>query len=226
MSTFLELVNKAKSELGVEGAALVAVTSQTAMAAKLVAWVAKANLYVQNIHTDWNFLWSEFSYNTVLGTSTITVPANLNVWDTETFWIDYATATAKKLDFMQYREFKASLGYGIKTNSTPDTVTIKPNKDIIVDPPTDGVYVITADYWMSPTTLVNAADTSAIPAQFEDIIVAKAKMYFADEEEFPELYAIASKEFDDILVLLEASELPGRERNNLTEAPESTVLPV
>ena len=226
MSTFLQLINTAKLELGIEGADLVSTTSQLGMNAKLVNWVAEADYAIQTLHFDWNFLWTQFTYSTVVGDSVITQPSDLGVWDTEAVWLDYTANTAARLNYVSYKEFVATQGYGVKTNSTPSLFTVRPDLDLKLDPPADAVYSITADYWKAPTKMADAADTSSIPAQYERVVILRTKMYFAEEEEFPQLYSMAQQEYLELLDKLEKHQLPELERQGLTIAPELTVRPL
>jgi len=226
MSTFLQLVNQAKLEIGVEGAALSTVDSQVGMPEKLVSWVAEADYTIQGLFSDWNFLWSSFSYSTVVGSKDITKPIDLGEWDTESFWLDYSTSVPSKLANRTYVYYRDVLRPGVATQSDPTSVIVAPDGDIILYPTPATVQSLTANYWVRPTKLVDGADQTVIPPQYERIIVVKAKMYFAEEQEVPTLYNAALAEYQDLLLHLKAHELPGQKRKLRAESPEFAVRAV
>ena len=55
-------------------------------------------------------------------------------------------------------------------------------------------------------------DISAIPPRFHKIIIARAKMYYAENEDAPEIMAGSLAEFEDLLDKLEADQLTITER--------------
>lgn len=215
---FLQLVNQTKLELGVEGAALVTVSSQTGMPGKLVSWVAQADSYIQALHFDWDFLWKQFAVSTQIGISAYSRPSDLGLWDRESFWLDYSLATSTKLRVFEYRKYRDQIRPGVKTNARPTVVTIKPDKNLVLDPPPDAVYSMTADYWQKPVVMADSTDTSLIPEQYHRVIIARAKLFYAEEEEVATLRQDALAEYLEQLDKLEAHQLPEQERRAQGEA--------
>ncbi len=72
------------------------------------------------------------------------------------------------------------------------------------------------------------ASTSAIPTRFERIIIAKAKIHYAEHEEFPNVYELATKEYEELYQKLAAAELPGQaaRRRAGTHDIKLTIRPV
>jgi len=231
MSTYLQLVQQLQRDLGVTGAAIPAVTGQSSINEKLVNWIADADEFIQSLYWDWKFLWSEYSIATVAGNPAPTVPSDLGVWDRESFWLDYTLATKKKLEYLDYYEWRDSLGHGVKTNSKPNYITIKPNNSIILERPPDAVYTLTGEYWKTPARMTANADVSAIPAQFHRIIVVQAKLWYAEEEEIPTVYQAAQAELmgDEkgnlgLMDKLKSHQLPGQDVRRMAQGPSMTVV--
>lgn len=226
MSTYLQLVNNLKREVGVAGSDVVTVSGQTAMLGKLVNWIADADEYIQSLHWDWKFLWNQYSQATVSGNAAPVVPSTVNVWDRDSFYIDRTTASYKRLTEVPYDTYLHSYGLGTHTNRKPDSVIIKPDNSIVVYPTPNAVYTVTADYWAKPTRLSDNGDESAIPAAFHRIIVVQAKLWYAEHEEINDLYAAASRELygnkasreTGLLDRLESLQLPGQEARMMGDA--------
>lgn len=223
MPDYLTLVQQLQREVGVSGAPITTVAGQTGLAGRLVAWIADSDQYIQSLHWDWNFLWSEYSISTIVGTPNPTVPADLGVWDKESFYLDYTLATHKRLRNMGYKDWRDSAGRGVKTNRKPNYVVVKPDKSIVLEPPPDAIYTLTSDYFAKPTRMASNTDVSLIPAQFHRIIVVQAKLYFAEEQEIAavfeaaqkELYGDGSKKDPGLISMLESHELQDHERRRM-----------
>lgn len=234
MADYLTLVQQLQREVGVAGAPITTVASQTGMYSKLVNWIADADEYIQGLHTDWKFLWSEYSISTVVGNAEPTVPSDLNIWDRDAFFLNYTLASNKHLTYMEYSNYRDVYGKGVQTNRKPSFITIKPNNQIVLHSPPDAIYTLTGEYWSTVTKMSDNTDTSAIPANFHRIIVVMAKLWYAEEQEIPDVYNKAYVElYGDpserknigLLGRLEANQLPGQEGRTMGKAPEITIRP-
>src|SRR5687768_4938640 len=91
MATFLELAKDLASESGsMDPAALTNVTGLTGRPAKIVNWVRKAYVNIQNSRRDWGWLVTEFNDELIPGTPAYT-PASFNLtrfanWATDRDW--------------------------------------------------------------------------------------------------------------------------------------------
>jgi len=234
MSDFLTLVQDLQRECGVAGASITTVSGQSGMYGKLVNWIADADIHIQNLRTDWKFLWSQYSVNTSVGTSEPAVPADLNVWDRNSFYLDYSTASHKRLPELDYKKWRDGRGRGVQTNRKPANIVVKPDNQIILTSPPDGIYALTADYWKTPTKMVANTDLSDIPAHFHRIIVVQAKLWYAEEQEIPDVYKSAmvelfgdprEKEKIGLIDQLKANQLPNQERRTMSEGAPINIRP-
>jgi len=227
-STYLQLCNDLREELGETGTGPASVTSQTGIYAKIVHWIQEADFSIQGLYFDWDFMYddSTFSVATIAGTKDYTAPATLGTWDHESFYLDYSLSTYADLIRIDYRTWKNTYGRGTQTNKKPAMYTIKKNGNVILHGPPDTVYTLTAHFWSKPVKMTANADTSLIPEQYERAIIARAKMSYAEEQEFPELYEEAAQEYQEQLQRLEASELPGQENRYMGGDGEELVVRV
>ena len=223
MSTYLQLCQKITRDLGV-GTSISTVSDQIEMSRKFVDWIADADEYVQSLYFDWKFLWSQYSTTTVVGTREYSAPSDLGVWDKDSFYLDYLSDDYIKLSEIPYLIWRQAFLPGSHTNSKPSSFLLAPNHNVYLEPIPDAAYMLTADYWKSPTRMTANVDTSDIPARFERIIIARAKIYYAEHEELPNVFDLATNEFDSLLKQLEAAELPGREEYGRGHAHDSDMV--
>lgn len=234
MSNFLTLVQQLQREVGVAGSPITTVLNHTGMYSKLVNWIADADVHVQALKTDWKFLWTEYSVSTIIGIPDPTVPSDLNVWDRDSFYLDYTLASNRKLNYLDYKLWRDALGRGVQINHKPSQIVIKPNNQIILHSVPDAVYALTGEYWVKPTKMVADGDASVIPVNYERVIILQAKLWYAEEQEMPDVYKSAYNEMygdpqakKDIGLLgrLKANQLPGQEGRTMGESPNITVRP-
>ena len=214
-STYLELCNKLVQDAGITGGDLSSVTSQSGIRKKVVTWIRDADLQIQKLHRDWNFLYTEYTVATIASTKDYVKPSGMGMWDTASFCLNYTSSSPTDLGTMDYREWRDNYGKGTQTETTPSDVIIKPNKDLILYPTPDTVYTLTADYYALPTALAANTDNSAIPEQYEDVIIYKAKMMFAMHEEAQDLFKSAQYEYEKALDNLIANEAPHMNAMNM-----------
>lgn len=222
-TTFLELCRTVADECGVPRASLTEVSAATGLLGQIVRWTAQGDQETQARWMDWDFLHASFSVNTVQDTAAVSAPADIGLWDVDSFYLDYSTATHKKLTVLEYTYWRKNMRQGVKTSKKPSYVVIKPDQSLILEAPPDAAYALTADYWKRPAKMTTNTSTSSIPEEYERIIVARAKMYYAEFEAAPELMGTSQVEYDDLLDKLEAKYLP-HQSGRRTSANESMVV--
>jgi len=206
---FLELCQTARQECGIQGQGPSAVTNQSGVLKKIVDWVAKADLYIQSLHGDWDFLWEEFNGPTVPNSRDIAKPADLGMWDRESFSVDRGTEDGRSLTLIDFKEDRRN--YGERIANPPVEIVILPDGNLRLCCPADGIYSIDADYWKKPTVLSADASVPPYPLRFHWAIIERVKMYFYADQEAFELYKEAELRFNEWLNQLEANQLPGQQ---------------
>lgn len=224
-STFLQLCQKVMAECGLSGTGPASVVAQTGMAAKIVSWVQDSDIEIKSLWLDWDFMFAQFSANTVIGDPAIAAPDDIGAWDIESFCLDQATANYKQLPAIEYKVWRNTLRNGVQTNQSPDIVVIKPDQSLILHSPPDDVYSLTADYWVRPAKLAANGDTSAIPEEYERIIVARAKMMYAEHDGAQDIMVSAQVEFDYLLDRMEAKYLSSQAHRRYNDPGSLVVRP-
>jgi hypothetical protein len=214
-STYLALCQKFRQEVGVSGTGPAAVTSQTGMYAKIVEWIADADEDICSQYLDWGFLWTQWETSTIIGTKDYSAPSDFGMWDEESFYLDSTSSTYRQLKIMDYWYWRENHRNGTKTNDKPSFVVIRPDKAIIIESPPDAVYTLTADYYKTETRMTVNTDTSPIPSKFDRIIIARAKIYYAEHEDAPEVMNGAVNEYRDLMNRLESLYLPGQQARTM-----------
>lgn len=209
MSSFLQLCKKMCRDLGLKNV-VQSVENQTGMNQKIVDWIADADEEIQTLWVDWNFLWTSFSTDTVVGQLSYSPPSDIGTWDMESFYLDYSTDDYTKLNNLGYLEWRSIHRQGTQTNDAPNSFVLAPDGDIYLNPKPNAIQTLTADYWKAPTRMTLNTDTSDIPERFERIIISRAKIYYAEHEEFPTVFELATREFQGLLMRLESAELPDK----------------
>jgi len=220
--TYLQLCQKMVQDLGLQNT-ISSVLSQIGMSKKIVDWVADADEYIQSLWIDWNFLWTQHSVSTIASTRLITAPSDFSAWDNNSIFLDYTTEDWQQLHKLDYLEWRTTYGNGTQEDDQPDRFVQLPNHNLYLEPAPDKVYTFTGDYWKVVTRMAANATVSAIPARFHRIILAQAKIYYAEHDEFPTVYELASKEYAGLLKDLQAAELPGRKQLRKSTSPGETM---
>ena len=207
-STYLELCQQLVEDAGISGE-IVSVDNQTGELKRVVDWVARATTAVEGMWFNWDFLHVFHTFTTTIGVQDYPAPADFNLWDVSTGSIP---AQAQNLDYIQWTKKKRDPTAAV--SGSPYMFTVLPDKALrLYDTPTT-TQTIAIEYWKTPTTLSGNTSEPSIPAQFRDIIVAKALQYYANYESADEAKIQAAEEFGLRLNQLQASELPAHQASS------------
>jgi hypothetical protein len=86
--TFLDIVQKVVRYAGIADSGPSTVSNQAGDYLKAITYVQDAHAEIQNLHFDWDFLWSTGSLTTAPGIDLYPGSANLGVWDAGRICID------------------------------------------------------------------------------------------------------------------------------------------
>lgn len=201
--TFLELCVRVREEAGVSGDGPVSVSGQTSILSKIVNWVKKANMDILTKQSGrWLFLRK---------TKTVILPAGQNEYSLASLDITASEINAvrtslsnsyKVVDFSDYLDMQSNNRlFGCIS-------TLNNNGNLVLYPVPNEPLTVTIDYFAEPKELKNNLDVPQIPSKFQEIIIAKALMYYANYEEDNLLYQRANIEYEDWLTKLANSQLP------------------
>ena len=239
MSTYLVLCQDMARDVGIPGTGPSTTTTTTLSEEEtsVVRYINQADQDIQSRWFDWNFLWEEASITAISGTATLTnantgfpgshadYPA-LGNWKLDSIVWDKTSASYQILEYMQYNEYRENYKYGTIDSDVPEVFTVRPDGNLDLYPTPNSATVVSAEYWRTPIVLsdiispaTNADDNvSAIPARFHKIIIARAKMYYAENEDAPEIMAGSLAEFEDLLDKLESDQLPRQKNRRFSSA--------
>lgn len=210
--TFLELVRALHSEVGAAGSQPAAVTGQVKENQRLVNWIKRADLRIQNLWINWKFLTATFDTNNVTtqGVATLAKPADLKTWDLATFKIQYPGETQySPIDVVEFEDVKSEVFY--TDEGPPDRVIVMPDNSLKFDPVPDGAYTIEATYYQKPTAMTADNDVSVIPEEYhESAILGRAMIFYANFENAPEIKEQGSELYSEGLDELENHQLPNQ----------------
>jgi hypothetical protein len=218
--TFLQLVQRLRSEAGVSGADPVTCQNQSGELLRLVRWINDAWLDIQNKRADWFFLRSQFSFqtNTASNQQSYTPiqcnTTNFGNWKRDSLRI-YTTslgfANEMILPFAPYDAFRNLYLYGANRSNymRPSLYSIDPQKNIVLGGPPDLVgYTINGEYYAVATYLQNDTDIPVLPPQYQMAIVWRALMWYGQYEGAAEAAERGTAEFRALMLKMEKDQLP------------------
>lgn len=221
--TFLELCQELVSETGIAGNGPTSVTTQVGIFRKVVRWVQRAYTEVQFAETEWNWLWKEGQFDLVPGKRDYNPITDLglldfNQWDKHSLFAFRPVPTQKwPLTFMEFQVFRSFFVFEDLTDQVLN-YTFTPDKTLRFDHKPNKVETIQFEYWRTPFKFVNNTDVPAFPEQHHDIILYKALMLYAADEEAPAIYADAERNYMMRLERLRDAELNRPHMNMVTLA--------
>lgn len=217
MSTFLELCQDMAREAGISGG-VASVEGQVGEAQRVVAWVARAYKYLQNLHNNWKFMRRDVEFAASPGTFRYT-PAAAGVeefgrWCFVDQWRAYITEAGysdeQPVLCMDYDAFRRTYMYSSSREQVgrPQIVTVAPDQSLIFWPNPDMNYTIVGEQYRSPARLVDNEDEPIFAAQYHDAIMYRALMYYGEFEGDATVIATAQSEAERELSALEGFYLP------------------
>jgi hypothetical protein len=224
MSTFLEICQDVARESGTAGTGVVptSVTSQTGQLLKIVNWVERAWTNIQNRERNWRFLEAEFSGPTVASQRFYTA-AEMGISTRFGSWVSgddemhnpvtfYETAVGesdeRRLYWCGWREFRSERMIGEDVVNTPSVYTIAADNTIGFDAVPDKVYTVKGLYRKAPQVLAADGDIPECPARFHDVIMYRALMFLAADEETPIQYNGWRDEYTEIYGRMKRDQRP------------------
>lgn len=232
---FLQLCQRAAVECGAAAKVSITTSLPTVNGAngslgRIVSWVGDAWGDLQTQRDDWAWMRSsvilgagvafqtvagQASYPLGTGLGTVGVAADaFGKWDLGTLRT-FSTATGYRdetfLDDIGFDTWRNSymLGSMRGVQTRPVTAAVGPDQSINLGPPPNGLYTVTADYFVAPSTM--AVDTDlpiGLPTRFHMLIVYKAMMKYAGYESAPEVYERGRAEAASQLSQLSAARAP------------------
>jgi len=225
MSTFLELTQDLRREVGISGTGPASVLGNTGELERLVNWIKNAYIEIQNRHGgNWRFMRSDFTIDTTVGQDEYVFSDFTDIADAS------AISRFSSWRFKEYRNppkiFLTSAGVGGQTwmssvrfdpfeniysigtqnDARPFHITITPQDSVKIGPAPSEIYTVTGEYYKSAQILAADSDVPEMPPQFHQLIVYEAMKKYAGFESAPEVMARAHAEGNRVMRQLEVNQ--------------------
>lgn len=218
---FLELCQDTAREAAISGA-IASVVDQVGEFQRVVNWVAKAYVMIQNKHSDWAFLRNDVLFPTVATTNTYAAAAaaianggpEFGEWLFAPGWRCYSNAIGvadeQPVRYCAYDVFRRRYAYSTTRldRGRPQVVTEKPDRSLLFWPIPDAVYQVVGEQYRAPHNFTANADTPLFAARFHQVIVQRALMLYAEYEGDATVFASAQTECDRVIGEMEAMYMP------------------
>lgn len=234
--TYLALCKDIVADLGIAGGLLQSTQNLTNQEqVRICNWVARSDLYLQNLWTQWNFLWVQDNAVTCQAGTNVLTPtppawaANIQTFDLTSLWYGYGTADAQKIPWMPWGQFyKIYMVKPLSTQTVPTYFSVDPMGRLWLSNLLPVTTVFSMEYYVIGTAMTVDQSVSPIPNNFDTLIVERAKIIYAGRENAQEIMTSATAEYSDQLDKMQAYCLPanlgGRTlRNDSTTIPASYV---
>lgn len=233
---YLQLCQDIVSDLGIAGGTLATTTGSLSQEQqRIVNWVARADLYVQQLWSDWKFLW--YQDTNVVGAAgndfiIPNPPANADSvlrYDLTKLFAAFGTSDAQRINWMEWNQFFQTYQSRAKqTQALPASFSIDPSGKIWLSSILAANTTFALPYWVIGKRMVGDAAVSMIPTPVDNIILERAKIIYASRENAPEIMTGASAEYADLLDKMQGMYLPDNMgartlRNDHTTIPVSYV---
>lgn len=230
MSTFLQLAQKLRREVGIAGVGPDAVTNQIGQLLDVVEWTRDSWVDIQNLNQgEWQWLRRTFTLQTTINVDTYefgdatdddaTGPiTRFKRWRFEDYEDPpkiYPTAggirAQRWLIYLPWAHFKLiyKIGSNNLNSGPPAHITVDPQKKLVIGPQPNAIYTLTGDFYRSAQRLDADGDVPECDEDFHDGIVYFAMQKYGYKKLAPYQVTRGANEWMRVKRGLEADQLPG-----------------
>ena len=206
---YLALCKQVHNICQIDGDTIVSVDNQTGMNARVVEWVDRAYRDIQRYRTDWRFRQALANVNVVAGQweipDLITTMVHM---DPTTATATYNGTIVERLQPIDYDLFYNRFQSQARTNGNPRYISVGHDFDIYIDPIPTVALVLKFWYTKAIESLVNNTDIPIIRDEYQDTIIWKAVLYYAQEQETNNIYQTAQINYKENLNRMELDLRP------------------
>jgi hypothetical protein len=211
---YLALCRSLTRECGISGE-MSSALNQAGEFAQVASWVNSAWRDIQLENTNWRWMRDEFTFQTVPGTPDYT-PTSANAADFSKWHLDtlraFRTATGTSDDaFMrwwEWQDFRNRFMFGAQSSYKPTEFATRPRDNaLVLGPAPDGIYTVYGEYQRRATLLTADDQSPGIPEEYHMIIVHRARLKYAFDENAPEVMADAQREHNRLMGALTETQL-------------------
>jgi hypothetical protein len=228
--SYLALCQDMCADLGITGGTMATTVTQNLSSQEQIRvanWIARADLLIQQEWADWDFLYFTDTITVAAGTNQVIPNYAFNTLDQKSLvWSPAETTTNPSFPrFMDWRAFQAQfLDRLLTTQASPTFWSRDPLKNIWLAQNVLAASTFQLSYWKTPVRMSGDSATSPIPADFDTVIVERAKMLYGQRENAPEILSGSSGEYTNLMDKLKSAYLPNWNANRLARN-DSTTLP-
>lgn len=211
MATFLELVRDLARDSGTlaGGVNIPSVTVfSNSRADKMISWIRKAWINIQNERDDWPWMRREFVAPLTIGKARynaleLGIESRFGQWigdrpDFRTFSL-YDPTIGKEdegtLREQTYDMWRTRYGRGAPDPNRPTMWAVSPQQEVVFGAVPDKAYVVTGEYRLAPQVLTANEDVPELPQQYHGAIVWEAMKLLGIADESPQTASSAISEY-------------------------------
>lgn len=225
---FLQLCQRTRQECDVKGTGPAAVTGQTGLLQNIVDWVVSSWDDLQNSKTNWKWMRSRFTVNTVAGTDSYAYgtctdeltaapiarfrrwwPVDDNEFSNVKIYLQSSGVGGERwIPYMPWSYFRGLYKIGTQQNGPPAFVSIDPQNNLVLGPKPDGVYVVSGEFQRGNQVLTNATDEPDMPSGYHMVIVYEAMKRYGQFKAATEVFVRGENDGKALRRALELDQLP------------------
>lgn len=197
MATFLQLVNDVERESGTIAQAqrLTTVAGAIGRQEKIVAWTRQAWEMIQRERTDWTFRRKQFTADLTIGQHSYSADdlsiSDFGGWMSGTYEFmpftiyddSIGRADETRLREVSFRQWLDSYDVGAHDRLRPNVIAEGWDRALKLGPPPDKAYKLRGWYRAEIQSLTEDSDEPVIADDFHQVIVWKACMLLAEDDE-------------------------------------------
>lgn len=216
MSTYLQLCQRARQEFGASGSDST-VVGATGEWLRICTWVMQSYIELQEEQPDWDWMRADFSFNTIVNqaayppASSPIALADFSMWRHTSFRIYLGTDDNEKiLSEMPYSSFRDTylLGSPKTTYGYPSIISISPSRSLYLALPPNDIYVVSGEYYKTPTVLAADSDVPDLPSRYHMAIIYKAMQMYGAYEASAEAFQRGKDEYRKMLGNIRFNQMP------------------
>ena len=211
---YLSLCQSLVQECGITGSMTSAI-GQSGEFKSVASWVNNSWRDIQLEHTNWRWMRDEFTLQTVASTDaylpSVAGAADYSKWHLDTlraFRTSTGTADDTHMQFWEWQSFRNRYLFGAQASSKPTEFTVRPRDSaLVLGPVPDDIYTVYGEYQRRATLFTLDADIPGLPEEYHMLIVHRAKLKYAFDENAPEVMADAQREHNRMMAALMETQL-------------------
>lgn len=199
---------------------------------RILNWMIAAAMYVDNLVTDFRYLWVDWTAPT-LATASSEIPApvvgtygEVNQWVRKSLWLDRETSNPLHLRYWDWQTFREMYRDGTIPTADPLYYSVAPDGTIYLDSKTRKTHTPSAEFYRRTEELALDSDEPLMPFNHRRIIQMKTMINYAAREDAPEIMTEVTAEYDDLLIALKKAESPGERVDGFSEAEDQDIITV